>query len=192
MLTATTTPRKAHGGSPPGSPPTSHPAAPESTRATPIAVVAAMKTSIGQGTDRSPSFIRTVPSAGEEATTAPISATTAGDTPCSGSAHHSATTVPSSSRQRCSGGESGPDTGVAECSCTAPTVIRTGPRRSSLRVVVSSTASAARWEETTASGRPRSSQRVKPIDLPGLLQEHPDGDEGGRPRRSGWRPPTAG
>lgn len=40
------------------------------------------------GTDPGPSLSRTVPSAGEEATTAPLRATTAGDTPCRGSAHH--------------------------------------------------------------------------------------------------------
>ncbi|GHI24615.1 hypothetical protein Shyd_59860 [Streptomyces hydrogenans] len=71
-----------------------------------------MKTSIGQGTDRSPSFIRTVPSAGEEATTAPISATTAGDTPLqrfgAPQRHHRAE---QQQHRRCSGGESGPDTG---------------------------------------------------------------------------------
>lgn len=81
--------------------------------------------------------------------------------PCSGSLHHSRTTVPSSSRHRASGGVSGPDTGASECSWICAVVIRTGPVRSARRVVVNSTSSAARWEETTASGSPRISQVTK-------------------------------
>ncbi len=100
VLTATTTVRNTAGVTPAGNPATSHDAAPESESATPIAIVAAMNSSRDQGTVLSASFSRTVPRAGEAATTAPISATTAGGTRCSGSLHHSTTTVASSSAQR--------------------------------------------------------------------------------------------
>lgn len=168
VLITITPARNIHGGidAPPGTHATSQSAAPDSASAMPIAMVAAMKRSSGQGTVRRPSLRRTVPSAGEEATTAPMRATTAGDTPWSGSLHHSSTTVPSRRRHRASDGLSGPSTGASECSWICAAVIRTGPLRSARRVVVNRTSSAARWEETTASGSPRISQVTKPSSSP--------------------------
>lgn len=123
--------------------PTSQSAAPGSERATPIAIVAAMNSSSGRGTVRRPSLKRTGPSAGEVATSAPISATTAGGTPCNGSLHHSNTTV-ASGRHRDSAGVNGPSTAVSECSWICAEVIVTGPLRSARRAVVTRTSSAAR------------------------------------------------
>lgn len=191
VLTPVTTARKTHGGTSSGTPPTSQRAAPESASAMPIAIVAAMKSSSDQGTVRSASFIRTVPSAGEAATTAPISATTAGGTRCRGSLHQSTTTVESSRAQRASAGERGPVTGESLCSWMSSAPIRTGPSRSARRVVVSRTASAARWEEAMARGRPSSSHSVKPIRSP-VASQSTETVMRWAPRRSAWPPPTAG
>ncbi|GHI24626.1 hypothetical protein Shyd_59970 [Streptomyces hydrogenans] len=134
-----------------------------------------------------------MPSAGEEATTAPISATTAGATPVqrfgAPQRHHRAEQQQTALLRA---GRAGPTPGWRSVSCTAPTVIRTGPRRSSLRVVVSSTASAARWEEDHRERQTEEQPAGEADRLPGLLQEHPDGDEVGARADQGGDPPTAG
>ncbi|CAM5226189.1 hypothetical protein SALBM135S_02449 [Streptomyces alboniger] len=125
-----------------------------------------MKSSSAQGTVFRASLRRTVPRAGEAATTAPISATTAGGTRCRGSLHQSATTVASSRAQRVSAGSHGPETGCSLWAWRSSTVMCTGPSRSARRVVVKRTTSAARWDEATASGSPSSSHWVKPMRSP--------------------------